>query len=263
LEAIARNVSSTLPEEVWDRIRRHPRRLLVLDFDGTLAPFEVDRMAVRVPEASRQALEDILHRDRDQVAFVSGRPIAELSRLLDGFATPLAGEHGWEERSASGVLVQHTPSFPSRLLLHVAETIVRVMGLGDRLEVKRASIVLHTRGVTSASVRRRVARCARMLRSLFVHDHMWLDAIHGGFELRERTRTKGTAVAGLIERAGPGVLPVYFGDDATDEDAFAVVRPVGITVRVGEDAATTRAEWALDSPDAVSDFLCRWAEMRP
>ena len=253
--------SPALPEVVWDRIRSHVPRLLLLDFDGTLAPFEVDRMAVRVPEASRHAIARIARSSPDRLAIVSGRPIRELQALYPDFPGAMAGEHGWEEKDARGVVCRHTPGLRARVLLKLAEWIAVFMRCGDRLERKRASIVLHARGVTSQRVQRRLARCARVLEVLIAHERMKLDAFNGGWELRDRTRSKGTIAAGLIANGPPDPLPVYLGDDTSDEDAFEVVRPVGITARVGDDLRATAAEWTLESTGAVAEFLERWADL--
>lgn len=260
-EPIERVANPPLPDPVWDRIRSHTPRLLLLDFDGTLAPFEVDRMAVRIPEASRQAIARIARSPRDRVAIVSGRPIRELQQILGDFPGAMAGEHGWEEKSARGVVCRHTPGLRARFLLKLAEWIAVFMRCGDHLERKRASIVLHTRGVTSQRVHRRLARCAHVLQALIAHERMKLDAFNGGWELRDRTRSKGTVAAGLIANGPPDPLPVFVGDDTSDEDAFAIVRPIGITVRVGTDPRATAAEWTLESTDAVTEFLEHWAEI--
>lgn len=260
-ETIERVANPPLPEPVWDRIQGHTPRLLLLDFDGTLAPFEVNRMAVRVPEASCRAIERIARSAHDRVAVVSGRPIRELQQLLGNFPGVMAGEHGWEEKSALGVVCRHTPGLRARFLLKLAEWVAVFMRCGDHLERKRASIVLHTRGVTSHREQRRLARCARVLQVLIAHERMKLDTFNGGWELRDRTRSKGTIAADLIANGPPDPLPVFLGDDTSDEDAFAVVRPIGITVRVGTDPRASAAEWALESPDAVAEFLERWAEI--
>ena len=90
---------------------------------------------------------------------------------------------------------------------------------------------------------------------------MKLDVFNGGWELRDRTRSKGTIAADLVANGPPDPLPVFLGDDTSDEDAFAVVRPLGITVRVGTTSRATSAEWTLGSTDEVAEFLERWADL--
>lgn len=249
-----------LPEAVWERIERHSPRLLMLDFDGTLAPFEVDRMTVRVPVRTIDALERISRRAVDRVAIVTGRPLREVLGLLGDLAISMVGEHGWEERDSRGVLWSHRPSLRSRTLLLMARTLARVLDCGDLIEAKRASVVLHTRGLDSRMRLSRATRCARLWR-LLVHGGLRLDRMNGGYELRDFRRGKHTAVRGLLGLGPPNLLPVYVGDEMSDEDAFAVLRPAGITIRVGTDDSATLAEWNLETPDDVADFLVRWASI--
>src|SRR2546427_4324988 len=85
---------SSLPDAVWSRIASSPRRLLILDYDGTLAPFNVDRGHALPARRTRAALEALIV-GGESVVIVSGRPIAELHELLGGLPLRLIGEHGW------------------------------------------------------------------------------------------------------------------------------------------------------------------------
>jgi trehalose 6-phosphate phosphatase len=77
---------------------------------------------------------------------------------------------------------------------------------------------------------------------------------------------KGEAVLYVLAALGldgGDVLPVYVGDDVTDEDAFRVLRERergGIGVRVADEAAETGAEFRLEGPEEVPEFLARLAE---
>ena len=253
-------IASTLPDAVWERIERHSPRLLMLDFDGTLAPFEVDRMAVRVPLATAEALERISRRAVDRVAIITGRPIREVRGLLGDLRIHMAGEHGWEERTPQGVAWSHELSFLSRMLLRVARLVAGPLGCHDLIEAKRAAVVIHTRGLTSAARLRQAAHCAGLWRHLAIAG-LRLDPLDGGYELRDLHRGKHTVVRNLLRRGPPNALAVFVGDETSDEDAFAVLRPLGITIRVGTDERRTAAEWRLESPAEVSDFLQRWAAL--
>jgi trehalose 6-phosphate phosphatase len=84
-----------------------------------------------------------------------------------------------------------------------------------------------------------------------------LDAIWGKkvVELRPEGLTKGTAVRRIAEQH-PDRVPVYLGDDTTDEDAFAALQDLdreAVTVRIG--SADTKADYRLAGPDTVVDYL--------
>lgn len=100
--------------------------------------------------------------------------------------------------------------------------------------------------------------CALLWRPLTRDGHTTLEKTNGGMELRAASQSKGTAVDRLRASMPAGTLTVYIGDDASDEAAFARVRPDGITIRVGADDRPTAAEWRLGSPDDVTDFLRFW-----
>jgi alpha,alpha-trehalase len=81
------------------------------------------------------------------------------------------------------------------------------------------------------------------------------------FELRPSLDwDKGKAVLWLLTELGldgPGIMPIYIGDDDTDEDAFAALEERGIAILVANRPRSTRARFRLDSPEAVGAFLRR------
>jgi trehalose 6-phosphate phosphatase len=85
---------------------------------------------------------------------------------------------------------------------------------------------------------------------------------NGGLELRAAGSTKGTAIEELLALAPAGSLPVYIGDDDTDEDAFAVLEGRGIGIKVGPLDAVTRASGRLPDCEAVRQLLLDWPVRR-
>lgn len=250
-----------LPEQVWARIARHSHRLLMLDFDGTLAPFVSERMRARLPAESLRALDRIVASAREPMAVISGRPLRELIALLPDLPLHLVGEHGWEQRMSNGVTWVHQPGANARWRLATAAHLARLAGCGRWIERKRASVVLHERGIETPADLRKISRVARAWRLLETGGGLHLDRTDGGFELRAIARGKHTAALGLLRQSPPGTLPVFIGDDVSDEDAFRVLRPLGITIHVGTVERTTAAEWSLASPHEVAEFLTRWTEL--
>jgi trehalose 6-phosphate phosphatase len=247
-----------LPAELWERIAAHPRRLLMLDYDGTLASFAVDRMAARPGPGTLARVAAIAAAGDTRVAIVSGRPVEELDVLLGEL--PLVDrvyEHGWDERFAGAELVRHPVPAEVAESLEAALSAARACVWAQRVEHKRASIVLHTRGLDPATAAAYEAEATRLWSAAIGGRALVLDAVHGGVELRATARNKGSAVAELMARAPAGTLPVYVGDDRTDESAFDRVRPVGVTVCVCS-ARPSRAEFRVGSPAAVAAFLRRW-----
>jgi len=257
----AEGSAAPLPEPVWARIARHPQRVLMLDFDGTLAPLVPDRTTVALPPASFAALRRIASRPMNRVAVISGRPLAELAGHLGGLPVHLVGEHGWEERTPLGLTWTHRPGWWVRQRLGLAAWLAAAAGHAAQLERKRTAVVLHTRAPAPGGKALPAGAVPRLWKLLTLRGGLGLDAIDGGWELRATARGKHTAALGLLRAAPPDTLAVFLGDDVSDEDAFRVLRPTGVTIRVGGAERSSAAEWRLGGPAEVAAFLSRWAEL--
>jgi trehalose-phosphatase len=250
-----------VPRELWDCLHQDGRRLLLLDYDGTLAPFHVQRDRARVPAVTARLLRALAESSRTRVAIVSGRPIGELEKLLDrDLHVHWIGEHGWEERSPGGEIRRHPVSEEVRAGLEGAWRAIGARGLQSRVERKRTGLVLHTRGLFPDAD----AAMQRATEAVWLpwteRAPLRLDTIHGGLELRAVGRDKGRAALDLHRRSGNLAMVVYVGDDASDEDAFRALADLGFGIRVGGDEAPTHAHGRLPKPEAMDEFLSRWLD---
>jgi trehalose-phosphatase len=230
----------------------------MLDYDGTLAPLNLNRMDAVLPPGTRAALQALSNRSDTALAIVSGRGMNELLPLTEGLRLTRIGEHGWDIRDANGA--ERRPALPpaAAKALDDAEASARARGLGARLERKRTGLVLHLRDLPPDRANAIDAEVRGLWRDELASGTLRLDPIHGGLELRAAGRNKGTAALEQIAREPAGSLAVYVGDDVTDEDAFAAIRGRGFGIRVGSPDAPTAATGWLDSPGAVGDFLEEW-----
>jgi len=253
-----------VPPRLWGRVARARRRWLMLDYDGTLAPFRVVRDEARPLPRSMELLRRIVGGTRTSVAIVSGRPVHEVERLIGPLPALLVGEHGWERRTPDGRIVRRRLPAAAAAVLDRAARAARQAGWEALLERKRAAVVLHTRGLPAREARALERRCERAWRGLAPGAAARVDRIHGGVELRARGWDKGAVVLALASRSAPGTLGVFVGDDLTDEDAFAAVRDWGFGVRVGGDGARSAATGRIASCRDLPRFLARWlAEAGP
>ena len=136
-----------------ERIETAPARVLMLDYDGTLAPFHVEpAQAVPYPDVAA-VLERIVQAGRTRVVLVSGRPAEELPPLLPLTQLPeIWGAHGWERLLPDGSLVVEEPDAAAReALAHALRVARETLPAGARLEEKRASIAVHWRGLPAQS----------------------------------------------------------------------------------------------------------------
>jgi trehalose-phosphatase len=184
--------------------------------------------------------------------------VEDLDAILGDLACYRAAEHGWEERLPDGRRLAHPIPAGAARALDAAAARAGILFPADRLERKRASIVLHTRGLPPAEARASERAARRAWRPLLRRAPLRLDAASGGLELRARGRDKGTVVRALLRPLPADTLPVCVGDDPSDEDAFAAVARRGVAIRVGREVRRSRARARLDSPRAVVGFLDRW-----
>jgi trehalose 6-phosphate phosphatase len=228
-----------------------------LDVDGTLVdiaetPEEVD------PGADEIGLLKDLHRACDgALALISGRSLARLDALFAPLVLPVAGQHGVERRDASGK--RHRHRFPVAALKPAAGGIRNFAARHKGLvfEDKGASVALHYRLAPqlAAAAQAAVREAAEPLGEAV--------EVQGGkmvVELKPAGCDKGSAIeAFLQEPPFAGRIPVFLGDDVTDEYGFRVVNRLGgHSVKVGEGPSAAR--WRLPSPAAARTWLQEWLE---
>lgn len=218
------------------------RAALFLDLDGTLIDLAPTPDAVVVPQGLPAVLRGLRARLYDALAIVSGRPIAQIDALLPGAAFAVAGEHGGAIRATpEGPVVRaHAPPLPQDWVDH-AERLVAAHP-GSILERKASSLVLHYRLAPQAGLVFKAA-VDMMLTSSAKH---FVAASHMAWEIKPVGIDKGRAVDALMAGAPfAGRVPVFIGDDVTDEDGMRAARAYGgLGLRVAEhftDAAGVRA----------------------
>jgi trehalose 6-phosphate phosphatase len=244
----------------WDyiarRIRREKRVVMFLDFDGTLVRIAPMPSSVRLENDTRKILQKLAGHRNVTLAVISGRQRAELQRYVGLRNLKYLGLYGWESREN-----QRVP-FPVRLEL--VRTLVSLLAdlpthPGVWIEPKRSSFSVHLLGAnaeTQRLVRRQVRKRVKPL--------------HGTLQMMSNLRDvevapiaigdKGAAVRRVLgEPALRGALPIYFGDDFSDEPAFAATRK-GIPILVGKRRAT-RARFSLRGPAEVAAALSRMEEI--
>ncbi|HEY2797473.1 MAG TPA: trehalose-phosphatase [Thermoanaerobaculia bacterium] len=243
------------------RVAAAGRRGLLLDFDGTIAPFEADRsLAKPYPGVPSRLCALVLAPRPTHVAIVSGRALADLRRRL-AFDAPveLWGSHGLEHRTVDGtVICAPPPERVGRLLEDIAAGF-KAAGLGAVLERKPYGVAIHRRG-TQADLFERARRelLERFGASAAESGLQRLD-FDGGVELRLAGSDKGIAVRAMLEELGEDVALAYLGDDLTDEDAFAAVGDRGLSVLVRDTPHATRARAWIRPPEEVFEFLSSWS----
>ena len=248
------------PDEVfYQKVKRAGVRVLMLDYDGTLAPFQVQHARASPYAGVRQALSEIMLTGRTRVVIVSGQACDDLSRLLDITPLPeLWASHGWERRSAEGAYMLFPVPDSSKRGLALALHQAVEAGFGARSEVKPAGAALHWRGLSLAKAKS-LAEWGRARWGTLAHAHgLELHQFNGGMELRVPGRDKGTAVRAILAESPSNAAVAYLGDDLTDEDAFRALPKDALGVLVRREFRPTAATSWIRPPKELLAFLEQW-----
>jgi trehalose 6-phosphate phosphatase len=223
---------------------------ILLDFDGTLVDFAPHPDAIALRPGTGDLLRRLTEYFRGAVALVSGRRIESLDRFLAPLKLAAIGVHGQEARRYGGTVVTRTPN-PE--LGTARQRIADSLPENDPLlfEDKKSALVLHYR--TCPEERGRALEIAR--RAIEGLAQLTVVEGHAIAEVREKNVSKADAVsivAGWPEFAGR--MPVFIGDDTTDEDGFrAATESGGFGIKVG--AGETAARFRLADVGAVHEWL--------
>lgn len=225
------------------------------DFDGTLVELAPTPDSIHVPPSLLTLLDALQRRSHGAVAIVYGRGIDNIDTFLKMPGMPIAGLHGAERRDANGDTQRI--GFNDERLLRIERELAAVVDRhpGMLLEIKGAAVALHYR---NAPEREATARAAT---ERLVADYADAYVLQPGkmvFEIKPKGVDKGRALAAFLDEPPfAGRVPVFAGDDLTDEKGFAVVNArVGLSIKIG--AGETSARTRLDSVDALHEQIARW-----
>lgn len=230
---------------------------LFLDFDGTLVGIAETPEAIEVPQGLVALLTDLHDWLGGALAVVSGRQIDVLDRFLAPLRLPAAGEHGVQRRDATGNMREQTPP-DLQAVLDVANHLAG--NYPDLLvERKHAAVALHYRRAPQLE-----HLCRNALLGVIAKEPR-LELMHGKavFEVKPAGINKGIAIDEFMnEPPFAGRVPVFAGDDTTDESGFAIVQPRGgVAIKVG--SGPSLAQHRLESPLAVFEWLANARDKQP
>lgn len=243
-----------------ERIPAARERVLMLDYDGTLAPFQVRPERAAPYPGVAEALDGIMQDESTRVVIVSGRRAADLIALLPLKRQPeIWGGHGWERLLPDGALAVREPADEVRRTLRQASDFARELARdGGRLECKPASVALHWRGLPALAVAKIRERALSAWSPLVRGNDVELLSFDGGIELRAHGCNKQHAVKAILSETAGDSAVAYLGDDITDEDAFAAVKARGIAVLVRPQYRDTLADIWIRPPRELLAFIRRW-----
>ncbi|MCW5720516.1 MAG: trehalose-phosphatase [Devosia sp.] len=216
-----------------------PLLAIFTDFDGTLVEIAETPDSIDVPTDLAEQLDRILHEFDHAFALITGREIADIDRFLSPLQLPVAGAHGSQRRRADGTLEQLDEG-----LIAAAQAIVQAIeplatAHPDLLiEPKEGAVALHFR---QAPELERACHIA-MEEALFDHPDFTLVPGKMVLEARPSAFDKGGALRAFMqEEPFAGRVPIFIGDDRTDEDAFRAAQELGgVGIKLGPGSTAAR-----------------------
>jgi alpha,alpha-trehalase len=258
---------STIPDalQVYSQLKElvtARRPAVFLDFDGTLSDIVEQPDSARLVDGAAEALRALAA--QCPVALISGRDLADVRDRVSVDGLWFAGSHGFELVAPDGSHHQNAATAAAGTLAHAATRLAEDLSdiPGILLEPKRFAVAVHYRNVDPSRVDHVIAAVRRLGGS----EGLRVTTGRKVIELRPNIDwDKGRTVQWILEQiagdsstADSDTLPIYIGDDITDEDAFDAVRfdGVGIVVRHDENSERpSAASFSLESPNAVAEFV--------
>ena len=257
-------------EQIKDKLKKRPL-FIFLDFDGTLAPIAKTPAKAVIPEETKRILKILSRKAFCKVAVISGRSLVDIRAKLNGLNDVIySGNHGLE---IDGPGIKSSPMVSLGYIMAIKRIKIALGKMtsvikGALLEDKKFSLSLHYRLVSDKQVPR--------LKEVF-NSAVTRYAASGRVQVREGKKVlevgppskwdKGKVVQWLLSRhgfakRGKNILPVYIGDDLTDEDAFKALKNRGITIFVGRRNKSSNAKYYLRDTGDVARFLNNISEIQ-
>jgi len=251
--------------KVAEQLRSARHILLLTDYDGTLTPIVERPELANLPKSTRQLLQALARQRRFTLGVISGRALADLKAKVGIGNIIYAGNHGLE---IEGPRIRFVNPLAEELrpILRIMHYVLSRALRGIRgviVEDKGLSLSVHYRLVEedkTEEVKNTFEHIAAGAQAL---EKVRITSGKKVYEVRPAvTWDKGKAIKLLMKRYGKGgrrsgLLPIYLGDDLTDEDAFRVIENygVGLSVFVGKENQYSTAHYFLESPSEVAEFL--------
>lgn len=251
----------------WEKLRRMmvgKYLFLFLDYDGTLVPIAKTPDRAVASWKTRNLLKRLSEEKHFKIAIVSGRALKDIKNKLRLSKVIYSGNHGLEIEGSQLSFSTPVPTEYRVVLEHIkCELAKKISSIkGAFIEDKGLSLSLHFRLVNENK---------RVLIKTIFHEVVIVYKVKGIIKTKSGKMVlevrpivnwdKGKVVLWLLARqqfafADKHILPVYIGDDLTDEDAFKALKNRGLTIFVGT-PKESYAQYYLKNPQEVIDFLGR------
>lgn len=247
-------LSTQREKELLDAYHKSGKRLLLLDYDGTLMPFHVDPLACKPDDELQQLLIKLGEDPNNQLVVISGRKADTLGEWLGDLPVKLVAEHGiWTKNE--GEDWQLNPELVDAHWKDEARNIIEFYvdrTPGSFLEEKRHALVWHYRKVEKGLGKLRSSELGSHLKHFM--EQQRLQVLHGNHvvEVKPNAVNKGIIARNIQQKLQPD-FTLAIGDDRTDEDTFEMLSDEAFTLKVGKGASMAR--FSVEDHKKVRDIL--------
>jgi len=246
-------------ETFWQQLQNAQQRILLLDYDGTLAPFQQKRDQAFPYPGVKEILEKIQRSGKTRLIIVSGRNIKDIISLLGLKQLPeIWGGHGFERLLPDTSMQRKKIPATCSLNLQKAFAWAKEHGHENNCEQKASSLAFHWRGLKEEIKEQLEQKVSKAWIPFTKGQHLEIHPFDDGLELRCAGMHKGDAVKQILAESPNDAVIAYLGDDLTDEDAFKALQGKGLSVLVRDTRRETLADCWLTPPHELLDFLHNW-----
>ena len=236
-----------------EKLLKNQKVNLMLDFDGTLSPIVAYPQQAALPAETKETLSNMAASDRVSISVISGRDLKNLKSRINLAGIDYFGNYGLEYDDSGGIAnPPEANKFIDSVSKFLAEIRPKLSGFkGTVLEDKKYTLSIHYRNMAKQFLPQLKKEISN---TLAAHPNLRLAEGKKVFEIFTKDfRPKEKIVEHLID-ANKNHLPIYIGDDTSDEEAFKVVRKEGLSVRVGAEAGSA-AQYFLNNQSKVEKLL--------
>lgn len=235
------------------------RRVLVIDYDGTIAPFHANRSKAIPYPGVPALLNQIMKQCETRLVVLTGGSAARVPRLLGLDPSPETwGAYGLERLYPDGRYQGGEVTDADLDALAEAESSLNKSDLGKYLEIGPGGVAVHWRGLEPQEVLEIRTKAYGILKSYAAGSGLVIADFDGGVHLRVASASPGDAIRCILQETGADTPIAYLGDDTPDEEAFRVLSGCGLTALVRLKHRRSAAEFWLRPPADLIGFLEAW-----
>lgn len=257
----------------WDKSKSNLKEyhlMIFLDYDGTLTPIVNDPSKAFLPPSTKQLVKALAETPGVEIVVISGRALSEIMQLVNISGLTYVGNHGFEIEGPSMRHIHPSSERMVKLLFRIAKQLSKAFKIypGILVENKKLTLSVHYRNLEDKIVNEAKKLFEKILEPYLTANQAEIVEGKKVWEIRPALAwNKGATVLWLFERSAAAlnsiILPIYIGDDQTDESAFHSLKRSGLTIRVTDNPSEeTHAKYFLKGPEEVREFLKRIKDLK-